>query len=92
MYSDKVIEYFMCPQNAYSMPDADAEGIFGDPLCGDYLTIYIKAKDNRISEISFLVFGCAAAIATSSMTTVLAIRVKLWMKHWKFQKKMSYML
>ena len=31
MYSDKVIEHFMCPQNAYSMPDADAEGSFGDP-------------------------------------------------------------
>jgi len=72
MYSDKVIEHFMCPQNAYSMPDADAEGSFGDPTCGDYLTIYIKVKDNRISEISFLVFGCPAAIATSSMTTVLA--------------------
>ena len=72
MYSDKVIEHFMCPQNAYSMPDADAEGSFGDPTCGDYLTIYIKVKDNRISEISFLVFGCTAAIATSSMTTVLA--------------------
>ena len=72
MYSDKVIEHFMCPQNAYSMPDADAEGSFGDPTCGDYLTIYIKVKDNRISEISFLVLGCPAAIATSSMTTVLA--------------------
>lgn len=33
MYSDKVIEHFMCPQNAYSMPDADAEGSFGDPTC-----------------------------------------------------------
>lgn len=40
MYSDKMIEHFMCPKNAYSMPDADAEGSFGDPTCGDYLTIY----------------------------------------------------
>ena len=62
----------MCPQNAYSMPDANAEGSYGDPSCGDYLTVYLKVKDNRIEEISYLVFGCCASIATSSMTSVLA--------------------
>lgn len=62
----------MSPQNAYSMPDADAEGSFGDPACGDALTIFIKVQENYIKEISFLVFGCCASIATSSMTSVLA--------------------
>ena len=62
----------MCPQNAHSMPDADAEGNYGDPSCGDYLTVYLKVKDNRVDEISYLVFGCPASIATSSMTSVLA--------------------
>jgi len=72
IYSDKVLEHFMCPQNAYSMPDSDAEGSYGDPSCGDALTFYIKIKDNCIQEISYLVFGCCASIATSSMTSVLA--------------------
>ena len=72
MYSQKVMEHFMCPQNAYSMPDADAEGSFGDPSCGDMLTVYLKIKNNVIQEISYLVFGCCASIATSSMTSVLA--------------------
>lgn len=72
MYSDKVIEHFMCPQNVRSMPDANGEGSAGDAHCGDSLTIYIKVKDRIINEISFLVFGCTASIATSSMTTVLA--------------------
>lgn len=71
-FSDKVIDHFMCPRNAGRMPDADAEGSCGDPGCGDSLTIFIKVEDNRIAEISFLVFGCVAAIATSSMTTELA--------------------
>ncbi len=62
----------MCPQNAYSMTDADAEGSFGDPLCGDYITVYIKVKNNIIDKISYLIFGCSASIATSSMTSVLA--------------------
>ena len=67
----------MCPQNAHSMPNADAEGSFGDPACGDALTVYLKVKDNRIEEISYLVFGCCASIATSSMTSVLAKRKTL---------------
>ncbi len=62
----------MSPRNAYSMPDADAEGSFGDPSCGDFLTIYIKVKNKCIVEISYLVFGCCASVATSSMTTVIA--------------------
>jgi nitrogen fixation NifU-like protein len=62
----------MCPQNTHSMPDADVEGSYGDSSCGDYLTVYLKVKDNRIEEISYLVFGCCASIATSSMTSVLA--------------------
>jgi len=70
-FSDKVIEHFMSPRNVGSMPDADSEGSCGDPACGDSLTIFIKVKDNVISDISFLVFGCVAAIATSSMTTEL---------------------
>lgn len=72
IYSEKVIEHFMCPQNAHSMPDANAEGSYGDPSCGDYLTVYLKVKDNRIEEISYLVFGCCASIATSSMAWILA--------------------
>ncbi len=72
IYSEKVMEHFMCPQNVHSMPDADAEGSYGDPACGDYLTFYLKVKDSRIEKISYLVFGCCASIATSSMTSVLA--------------------
>src|SRR5665648_937176 len=66
------MEHFMCPQNVGSMPDADGEGTVGDPNCGDCLTIYVKVQDDIIIDISFLVFGCTASIATSSMTTVLA--------------------
>ncbi len=71
LYTDTVIEHFMCPRNVGSMNDADGEGTCGDPGCGDSLTIYIKVKNDVIEDISFLVFGCAASIATSSMTTEL---------------------
>ena len=71
-FNENVIDHFMSPRNAGTMPDADAVGSSGDPRCGDALTLYIKVKDDVITDISFLVFGCVAAIATSSMTSALA--------------------
>ena len=71
-FSDMVLEHFMCPRNIGEMDDADSVGTIGEPDCGDALTIYIKVEDNVIRDISFLVYGCVAAIATSSMTTELA--------------------
>jgi len=62
----------MCPQNAYSMVDADSMGTYGDPSCGDYIEIHIKVINNIIEEVSYLIFGCCASIATSSVTSVLA--------------------
>lgn len=75
MYSDysmKVIDHFMSPRNVGSMKDPDGVGGFGDVHCGDSLTVYIKVEDNIIKDISFLVFGCTASIATSSMISVMA--------------------
>lgn len=72
MYNDKIMEHFMCPQNGYYMVDADGEGEYGDPCCGDNVTVYIKVSDDIIEEISYLVFGCACSIATSSMLSILA--------------------
>ena len=43
--------HFMCPQNAHSMPDADAEGDYGDPSCKDYLTVYLKVQNNRENKV-----------------------------------------
>lgn len=72
IYSQEVLNHFTNPYNAYNMEDADAVGSIGDPDCGDALKMFIKVKDNRIEKISYLVYGCCAAIATSSMTTELA--------------------
>ncbi|MCM8710110.1 iron-sulfur cluster assembly scaffold protein [Clostridium sp. SYSU_GA19001] len=71
-YSDIVIEHFMCPRNAGVIKNFNGEGSNGDPKCGDSLNIYIRVENNLIEDISFLVYGCPASIATSSMTTVLA--------------------
>ncbi|ADC65282.1 FeS cluster assembly scaffold protein NifU [Ferroglobus placidus DSM 10642] len=72
MYSEKVMEHFRNPRNVGVIEDADGVGTVGNPVCGDMMTIYIKVKDDKIVDIKFQTFGCAAAIATSSMATELA--------------------
>jgi nitrogen fixation NifU-like protein len=73
MYSEKVMDHFMNPRNVGEIPDADGVGTVGNPVCGDLMTMYIKVKDNKIADVKFKTFGCGAAIATSSMTTELAM-------------------
>ncbi|MEW6328734.1 MAG: Fe-S cluster assembly scaffold protein NifU [Candidatus Micrarchaeota archaeon] len=72
MYSEKVIQHFEHPHNMGELKNADGVGIVGNVICGDVMKLYIKVKNNRISNIKFKTMGCAAAIATSSMITDLA--------------------
>jgi nitrogen fixation NifU-like protein len=76
MYSKKVMEHFRNSRNMGEIKDADGIGEVGNPICGDLMKVFIKVekKDGKeiIKDIKFQTFGCAAAIATSSMTTELA--------------------
>ncbi len=72
MYTDRVMEHFRNPRNMGEIEDADGVGKVGNPVCGDVMTIYINVEDDRLEDIKFKTFGCAAAIATSSMITELA--------------------
>jgi nitrogen fixation protein NifU and related proteins len=76
MYSKKVIEQFLHPKNMGAIKDANGVGTVGNIMCGDQMTLYIKVKKEKnkeiISDIKFESFGCAAAIATSSMITEMA--------------------
>ena len=70
MYNDRVIKEFSNPQNAGELKDANAVGQVGNAACGDIMKIFMKINDdNVIEDVSFQTFGCAAAIATSSVAT-----------------------
>jgi nitrogen fixation NifU-like protein len=69
LYNDKVMEHFRNPRNVGEMENPDGVGRVGDPICGDVMELYIKVKDGIIVDAKFKTFGCAAAIATSSMVT-----------------------
>ena len=69
MYNERVVKEFQNPQNVGEMKDANAVGTVGNATCGDIMKIYMKIEDNVIKNVSFQTFGCAAAIATSSVAT-----------------------
>ena len=71
-YNKNVLEHFKNPQNMGEIENSDAEGIVGNPTCGDVMKIMLKINKNKIEDIKFQTFGCAAAIATSSVLTTLA--------------------
>lgn len=71
LYSDKVMDHFQNPRNVGEIVDADGVGEAGNPKCGDIMKIYIKVEDDHITDIKFKTFGCASAIASSSMATEL---------------------
>ena len=77
IYTEKLKDHFFNPRNVGELKDADGVGTVGNPVCGDVMTIYIKVKNKKIDNIKFKTFGCAAAIATSSILTEMAKGKKL---------------
>ncbi|MDR0883948.1 MAG: Fe-S cluster assembly scaffold protein NifU [Oscillospiraceae bacterium] len=70
-YSDAVMDHFINPRNVGKMDDADGVGEVGNAKCGDIMKIYLRVENEIITDVKFNTFGCASAIASSSMATEL---------------------
>jgi nitrogen fixation NifU-like protein len=71
LYSKKVMGHFRNPRNMGEIKNPDGMATVGNPVCGDIMKLYIKVKNNKISDIKFQTLGCGAAIASSSMLTTM---------------------
>ncbi len=78
-YSDEVKNHFFNPMNLLeSKEEADkwdkiASGVGeeGSPACGDMMKMWIKVEDEKIVECKWQTFGCASAIASTSMFSLM---------------------
>jgi nitrogen fixation NifU-like protein len=77
LYSAKVLDHFHNPRNIGSLEDANVVVQAGDPSCGDALVFFLKIENDIILDIKFLIKGCGAAIATSSIATELVMGKRL---------------
>jgi len=78
VYAPAVKSHFFKPRNLLledpKTTKYDAEGIVGSPACGDVMRVWLKInpKTDRIKEFKWRTFGCASAIAATSMLSVMA--------------------
>jgi len=71
-YSKKVLAHFSKPHNLGMIKDPSGVGEVGNLACGDVMKLYIKVEKGVIIDVKFETYGCAAAIATSSVITDMA--------------------
>ena len=72
-YSDKVMDHFTNPRNVGEIEDANGVGVVGNAKCGDIMKMYLKIENDIIVDAKFNTYGCASAIATSSIATDMII-------------------
>lgn len=72
-YSEKVMDHFMNPRNVGTIENPDGYGKVGNPTCGDIMEIFLKIENDIITDVKFRTFGCASAIATSSISTEMVL-------------------
>jgi nitrogen fixation NifU-like protein len=79
VYTDTVKEHFMNPKNVWEDESfqADGFGLVGSMACGDQMRVGIKVKDGRIEDLRWQTYGCASAIASTSMMSEMAIGLTL---------------
>ena len=76
-YSDTVKEHFLSPKNI-ALDDSKIEklapngiGEVGSPACGDVMKMWLRIENERIVGCLWRTFGCASAIASTSMLSVM---------------------
>lgn len=80
VYTDIVKDHFMNPRNLWKDDEDisfDGVGEVGSLACGDQMRVGIVVKDNKIKDLKWLTYGCASAIASTSMMSEMAIGMTL---------------
>lgn len=71
-YNREVLKRFQNPKNFGEIKNPNGVGQVGNPRCGDIMKVYLKIKDDIISDVKFQTFGCVSAIAASDALCDLA--------------------
>jgi len=70
-YSATLLDHYRHPRNVGEIAGSPAVAQVGDPAHGDVLRLGLRIENGRVTEARFKSFGCTAAIAAGSMTTLM---------------------
>ena len=77
-YGDNVKKHFADPKNVLTVTEeefaADGKGTIGSPACGDVMMVLVKIKGDKILDLKWKTFGCASAIASTSILSEMVLR------------------
>jgi len=76
IYSEIVEDHFFNPRNVMNektAKDYNSYGEIGSPACGDVMKLWLKIKNDKILDFKWKTFGCASAIASTSILSEMAI-------------------
>jgi len=71
VYTETVIDHVMNPRNVGNIDDADGFARITGP-CGDTIEIWLKVRNNVVTQATFMADGCGTTIAVGSMVAELA--------------------
>lgn len=75
LYSEKVKDHFMKPRNILADESEfkeDGKGVIGNIKCGDQMVVYIKVDKDVLTDVRWKTYGCASAIASTSILSDMA--------------------
>ena len=69
MYNEEILDHFMNPRNIGEIEKPDAFCTVGNDKCGEVMKLYLKIKDNVITDFKYITYGCGSSVAVASMTS-----------------------
>lgn len=69
IYKEVILDHYKNPRNKREMPGASLTCSRNNPLCGDEITVFVRAEGEKVHEVSFLGQGCSISQSSASMMT-----------------------
>ncbi|HEX5950997.1 MAG TPA: SUF system NifU family Fe-S cluster assembly protein, partial [Actinomycetota bacterium] len=69
IYKEVILDHYKNPRNKREMPEASLTCSRNNPLCGDEITVFVRAEDGKVHEVTFVGQGCSISQSSASMMT-----------------------
>jgi nitrogen fixation NifU-like protein len=69
IYKEVILDHYKNPRNKRELPEATLRCSRNNPLCGDEITVFVRADGDTVQEVAFVGQGCSISQSSASMMT-----------------------